>query len=195
VHMPSGRIEDVLRLAMKSANPVMLGAMTLDTKLLLPPGQAKVLERLQLDGRFTIARARFTDRDVQEKLVTLSRRAQGKKDDEPLENRVLTDMKGHFVLRGGVIRFDTLTFGVPGAVVTLAGHYNLRSEEIDFEGTFRMDATISKAAGGGLKGLLLKPFDPLFRKKGAGAVLPIKIKGTRDKPEFGLDWGRTFKGE
>ena len=193
VHMKSGRVEDVLRLAVKSPTPVMLGGMSLDTRLLLPPGEAKVADRLQLDGRFAIAKARFTNPDVQEKLVTLSRRAQGKKDEEPLEGRVLTDMKGHFTLRDGVVRFDTLTFGVPGALVTLAGQYSLRSERLNFEGTFRMEATISKAIGGGLKGILLKPFDPLFKKKGAGAVIPIKIKGTREKPEFGVDWGKALK--
>jgi hypothetical protein len=170
----------------------MIGRMVLDTKLLLPPGEAKVSDRLDLDGRFVIARARFTDKDVQEKLITLSRRAQGKDDDEPLKERVLTDMKGRFILRGGVARFESLSFGVPGALVALAGEYHLRSERLDFEGTFRMEAPVSKAVGG-LKGILLKPFDPLFRRKGAGAVLPIKIKGTRDKPEFGLDWGKALQ--
>jgi len=195
VQMKSGRVEDVLRLAVKSSTPVMLGKMSLDTKLLLPPGEAKVPERLQLEGDFAIASARFTDRDVQQKLVTLSRRAQGKSQEEPLEDSVLTDMRGRFRLRNGTVRFETLTFGVPGALVTLAGHYNLRSEELNFEGTFNMQATVSSAIGGGIKGILLKPFDPLFKKKGAGAVLPIKIKGTRDKPEFGLDWGKAFKAK
>jgi hypothetical protein len=192
VHMTSGRVEDVLRLAVNATTPLLVGAMTLETRLLLPPGDAKVPDRLQLDGRFAIARARFTDRDVQEKLVTLSRHAQGKAEDEPLEKKVLTDLNGHFVMRNGVIQFDKLTFGVPGALVTLAGDFNLRSERLNFGGTFRMDATISKAVGGGIKGILLKPFDPLFRKKGAGAVIPIRITGTRAKPEVGVDWGKAF---
>jgi hypothetical protein len=56
-----------------------------------------------------------------------------------------------------------------------------------------MDATISEAAGGGLKGFFLKAVDPVFRKKGAGALVPLKIGGTRDKPQFGLDAGKVFK--
>jgi hypothetical protein len=57
-----------------------------------------------------------------------------------------------------------------------------------------MEATISEAAGsGGIKGFLLKAIDPIFRKKGAGALVPIKVRGTRDKPEFGLDVGRVFR--
>jgi hypothetical protein len=39
-----------------------------------------------------------------------------------------------------------------------------------------MQATISEAAGGGLKSVFLKIVDPLFRKKGAGAVLPIRVE-------------------
>lgn len=34
--------------------------------------------------------------------------------------------------------------------------------------------------------------DPLFKSKDAGAVLPIKITGTRQKPLFKLDLGRVF---
>jgi hypothetical protein len=193
VLMKSGRVEDVLRLVVKSTKPVMVGDLSLATQLLLPPGDLEVPDRLQLDGRFAIAKARFTNPEVQKKLVTLSRRSQGKGSDEPLEGHVLSDMRGHFRLRNGVVSFQQLTFGVPGAVVTLAGEYRLRSEQLNFEGTFQMAATISQAVGGGLKGLLLKPFDPLFRKKGAGAVLPIKITGTRKHPEFGIDLGKALR--
>jgi hypothetical protein len=34
--------------------------------------------------------------------------------------------------------------------------------------------------------------DPLFKRKGAGAVIPIHVKGTREKPQFGLDWKRAL---
>jgi hypothetical protein len=40
---------------------------------------------------------------------------------------------------------------------------------------------------------LLKIVDPLFKRKGGGSSVPIKITGTRDKPAFGLDMGRVFK--
>jgi hypothetical protein len=54
-----------------------------------------------------------------------------------------------------------------------------------------MDATVSKATGG-VKGFFLKIVDPLFKRNGAGAVIPIHVKGTRDKPQFGLDWKRAL---
>jgi hypothetical protein len=44
-----------------------------------------------------------------------------------------------------------------------------------------------------VKGALLKVVDPLFKRGDAGAVIPIKIRGTRNDPQFGLDFGRTLK--
>ena len=50
-----------------------------------------------------------------------------------------------------------------------------------------MQATISEAAGGGALSVFLKVVDPLFKKKGAGTVLPIRVRGTREQPKFGVD--------
>jgi hypothetical protein len=47
----------------------------------------------------------------------------------------------------------------------------------------------------GFRSLLLKPFDPLLRKRGAGTRLAIRVTGTRDKPDFGVEIGRTLKGK
>ena len=170
----------------------MVGTITLSAALQLPPGQTPVADRMSLAGRFALRRTRFTDPGVQRQLANLSRRAQGKKQDEPIAP-IVSDMSGHFSLRDGLARFQNLQFDVPGATVDLAGRYGLRSEQVDFTGTLGMDAPISKAAGGGLKGILLKPIDPLFRKQGKGALLPITIKGPREQPKFGLNWGKVFK--
>ena len=67
------------------------------------------------------------------------------------------------------------------------------SETLQFDGTVRMKATISEAAGGGVKSVLLKAIDPLFKRGNAGAVIPIKIHGSRNDPKIGLDFGRTLK--
>jgi hypothetical protein len=55
-----------------------------------------------------------------------------------------------------------------------------------------MQATISQAAGGGVKSVFLKVVDPFFKKKGAGTVLPIRVRGTRADPKFGLDVVKTL---
>jgi hypothetical protein len=46
----------------------------------------------------------------------------------------------------------------------------------------------------GFRHFLLKPFDGLFRKRGAGTRLAIRITGTVEQPKVALDVGRTLKG-
>jgi hypothetical protein len=150
--------------------------------LLLPHGDAKVLDRLELDGRFVLEHAQFSDPAIREKLADLSRRAQGKKPDEPI-GRIASNMRGQFKLKGGTIRFAPVAFDLPGAEVVLTGVYGLRSEALDF----------AEAAGGGIKGFFLKAVDPIFRKHGKGAVIPITIRGPREQPKFGVVWGKVFK--
>jgi len=44
--------------------------------------------------------------------------------------------------------------------------------------------------------VLVKPLDPLFKKDGAGTVIPISITGTRDEPVFAATvFHKTFKKE
>ena len=63
---------------------------------------------------------------------------------------------------------------------------------MNFKGQLLMDATISQTQTG-WKRIVLKGIDPLFKKDGHGAVIPIIIQGTRSNPSFGLDKGRVFK--
>jgi AsmA-like C-terminal region len=186
VRIDDGRMEDLLQLSVKSATPVLTGRMKLETDFLLPPGEPHVIDRLRLGGTFHLSSARFTDRKVQEKLAEMSARAKGR-DPDTVPGAVASDLQGKFTLASGVISFADLRFHIPGATVQMAGSYGLRNESLDFDGTLRMDATISQAAGGGMTGTMLKIVDPLFKKKGAGALIPIRVRGTREDPKFGVD--------
>lgn len=186
VRIADGRIEDLLHLAVKSEKPILTGRLALHTNFLLPPGEADVPERLRLDGEFDLSSAKFTDAGVRGKLAGMSERAIAG-DREVSPDSVVGDLEGRFTLAGGTVSLGQLRFRIPGASVQLAGSYGLRSEALHFDGTLRMQATISEAAGGGMKSVFLRIVDPLFRKKGAGAVLPIRIRGTREDPKFGLD--------
>jgi hypothetical protein len=186
VSMEQGRIEDLLKLAVNSEDPILLGAARLQAKLVIPPEKKKVIDKLKLRGEFGLTKAKFTDPTVQSKLTGLSRRGQGKGRDEPIGD-VLSNLRGRLVVENAVARFSSLTFSVPGAAVDLAGRYGLRDEALDFRGKLKLQAPLSKVAGGGVKGFLLKVFDPFFREPGAGTVLPIRIGGTRKAPQFGLD--------
>jgi AsmA-like C-terminal region len=183
-----GRIEDILRLLIKSKKPFLTGAVNFKTKIVIPPGPEDVLDKLKLDGQFGIASAEFTDTKLTERLQTLSERAQGitakdEKDEKESPETVASNFHGRFRLANGIASFSRLSFTVPGALVNLTGTYCLRSGIINMQGTFRMKATLSQTQSG-IKHWLLKPFDPFFRKEGAGFVLPIKITGTKDHPQF-----------
>jgi len=193
VKIADGRIEDVLRLAVKGNAPAMNGALALHADLDLPAGPADVMDRLHLRGQFNIAGVRFTSKEVQTRISDMSERARGLDPDEHSEN-VASSLHGDFTLERNTITLRDTAFAIPGAQVQIAGTYGLASEALEFDGSVRMRASVSEAAGG-VKGVLLKAVDPLFRKDGAGAVVPIKIRGSRMEPKFGLDFGRVFRSE
>jgi hypothetical protein len=192
VFIQEGRIEDLLRLAVKGRTPLLVGGVGLRSDFLLPAGEPDVIERLQLKGVFDVDAAKFSDPKIQEKLAGMSHRARGRDPDDKAEN-VVSDLSGTFRLSNATLSFSNLAFAMPGATVRLHGSYGLRSEALNFDGTVRMQATISQAVGGGVKGFFLKVVDPIFRKKGAGAIIPIRVRGTREQPKFGLDVRRVFK--
>ena len=192
VAMDKSRIEDIMKMAVKSATPPMTGALKLNTKFLLPPGGGDVADRLQLDGRFSIAQARFTNYDVQGKIEELSKRATAKAAADTRDH-VVSNFQGKFKLANGQLVLPELTFEVPGAKVQLAGGYALEAEALDFKGQLLLDAKISETVTG-IKSVLLKAVDPLFKQKdGSGSAIPIKIAGSRSAPAFGLDVRRVFK--
>jgi hypothetical protein len=181
----NGQLDDVLQLAVKGKTPPLKGHIVLRTRILLPPGDRDVIDKLQLDGTFHITAARFTSLDIQGKLDDLSKRGRGTPKEAGGPSAV-SNMAGPFTLKNTVMTLPALTFGVQGATIRLSGRYDIRYETLDFLGTVRLEATASQTMTG-VKRLLLKPFDPLFRRDGAGTVLPIRIGGTREDPTFTLD--------
>ena len=187
VTIDDGRIEDLLRLAVKAGKPLMTGHVRLTTKFLLPAGDADVIDKLELDGRFSLDEARFSNVNVQERINTLSQR--GKGETTPDGPSVVSSLSGTFRMRKAALTFSDLSFAVPGAVVQIAGTYDMKRELLDFRGDLLLDATLEKTTTG-WKAVAAKLAQPLFRRPGGGSKLPIKISGPRDKPEFGLDVGR-----
>ncbi len=191
VTIDGGRLEDLLALAVKSTIPPVTGAVTVRTHLVIPAGEEDVVDKLQLKGEFQLAEARFTNLDVQRRVNTLSRRGQGDEAGEVEGESAVSNLRGRFVMGGGTIRFSDLTFAVPGAIVQIAGAYNLRTEAIDFAGHLLLDATLAEMTTG-LKSFAVRIVQPLFRRPGGGSKLPIRISGTRSRPAFGLDIKRAL---
>jgi len=182
------RIEDILRLVMPSKNknqkPPLTGAIQFKSKLLIPQGDAPVIQKLYLNGHFGLNSAEFTSDKVQDKLDLMSNRSRGLKGERRADN-VASNMRGRFILKDAVARFSSLSFNVPGIWVNLSGTYGLRSEKIDFKGHVELQGKVSQMTTG-WKSLLLKAADPFFKKKGKRTVLPVKITGTKSDPKVGL---------
>lgn len=187
VAIADGRVEDVLRLAMK--RPFMTGGLALEARIVLPPGDGDALDKMRLDGEFSLSSARFTS-SVQRKIDELSQKARGEADEDRPPDRIASNFAGRFTMRRGVVRFSRLTFDVPGAAVALGGSYAIRSEAVDMRGTVRLQAKLSEMTTG-IKSILLKVIDPLVRRRNATEI-PITIKGTAEKPDFGVNVKRVL---
>jgi len=191
VKVASGRVEDFLTLILPASRPVMVGDLELVTSFLLPPGEGRAIDRMEMSGTVGITEANFSDRATQARVRELSRRAQGRKKGAPVGS-TLMGLSGRFVYSNGTARFTGLTFRTQGAMVSVGGTYRLHSGAMDLRGSARLDASLSRAVGG-VKGFFLKVVDPLFRKDGAGAVIPITITGPHDAPKVTVDKGRILK--
>jgi hypothetical protein len=191
VNVDRGRIEDLLRLASHGGTPLLTGALATKVALEIPPGPVPVEERLTLNGTFALDGAEFTSPKIQARILELSARGQG----HPKEAKqsggpdVLSTMKGTYLMKNALITLPALEYTVPGAVIDLKGSFGVEGGALDFAGTARMQAKVS-AMVGGWKGLLLIPVDRYFQKDGAGTEVPIQIKGTRENPQFAVDFNR-----
>jgi hypothetical protein len=125
--MDHARLEDVLRLAVKAGKPPIIGALQQTTKLVLPPGDRDVVDKLRLKGQFVIATARFTDLDIQHKVNELSHRSRGESSPDSGRQNAVSNFKGRFRLGNGTLALPLLTFdtrgrgGSPSRVVPTAG--------------------------------------------------------------------------
>ena len=177
-----GRAEDLLRPFLKERVPIA-GVVWLKAHAHLTPAEhgERFLHRLSVDGSFVVPSERVTNRDLEQKLASFSKRAQGdkaEKDDSAASQSIdeLSSLEGPVKIRDGIASTPRLRFAIPGAVADLKGTYNLRDKSAHLVGVLRMESDISHTETG-FKSALLKPLAPFFKKKKAGAVIPIAVTG------------------
>lgn len=176
------RIQDLLFLVLRSNPPPMAGPVNFRAHVVLPPDGAKFLERLRLDGDFGIE-GHFDSPGMRKGVAELSARARGEKQQFDDPENVIADLRAHVRVRRGVATLTGVSFRTPGALAYLNGTYNLISQRIDLRGQLRTEAQLSQTTKG-LKSFLLKAVDPFYKRKGAGAVIPVSIGGTYSHPVF-----------
>ena len=188
------RIEDILTLGVKARPPIMRGALALQAHLSIPPGEESVSKKIAIQGRFGIRGATFSNAKWQQQLDNLSARAEGHPQQANAVDaeRVASQMAGTFSLGRALLTRPELHYEIPGARVNLAGKYGLDGKTFNFAGTVDTEATASQMLTG-WKHWVAMPFDPLFKKNGAGLEVPVKITGTNSDMKFGVDMGKLKK--
>lgn len=179
-----GRIEDLLDLFISESKPPLTGITGFRGHIVLPSTPDPFLKRVQLIGDFGVDSGSFTKPQTQQDVNKLSAEARAQNDQNPAT--VLSDLKGHVVLKNGTATFSYLSFTIPGAFAIMQGNYDLISQKINLHGVLRLDATLSHM-GHGPKALLLKTLEPFFKRKSKGSKVAVKITGNYDHPLFGVD--------
>ena len=180
----NGRIEDILWLFVHEPKAPMEGATDFHAHIVWPSGHQPFLKRVVLQADFEIEHAQWTNPERQMSVNMLSKKASGKKKDPETPN-VTAALKGPVLLSNEIAKFHDTSFMVPGAEAILSGTYNLEDTKIDFHGDLKTEASLSDDSSG-VKAVLLKPLDPLFKKKHAGAEVPVEMTGTYHDPHFGV---------
>lgn len=182
----AGFVQDILRPFVRAANPPMSGPISFRAHVTFPSGDSPFLKRVKLAGDFTIHHGRFSEKDTQNSVDDLSQRARGMKGKEGGPEFVESDLSGRVALSNAVAKFSTVVMSVPGAKAEMTGTFNVQNEKLDFHGTLKTDAKLSDTTRG-IKAALLKPLDPLFKRKSAGASIPVEMTGTYSQPHFGIE--------
>jgi hypothetical protein len=190
VDLPNGRIEDLLQLGMKTMPPVMRGAVTLRAKLHIPPGDVRVAQKLELAGNLRIAGVVFGNPKLQDRVDGLSMRAQGRPEESRTASsdrsaEVRSEMSATFALAHSQMMVDKLHYEMPGAKVDMAGAYTMDGSLFEFKGHVRTEARASQMVTG-WRSMLLKPFDKMLARDGAGLQLPVEVSGAKGDVRFGL---------
>ncbi len=180
-----GRVQDLLHPFLHRPPPAV-GVVSLKAHAHLAPqsDDTAFLKRLTVQGGFYLPEERLTDRKTEKTLTSFSRRAQGNdshKDNSAHNSanpsaEVLSSLVGKVTIQNGIVSTRRLIFTMPGASADLHGVYHLHSGKVHLLGTLTMQSDISHAATG-FKAFLLKALAPFFKKRHAGAVVPIAVTG------------------
>jgi hypothetical protein len=187
VHIPSGRVEDLLYLIDNDPTPSMTGAIGLHGKVELPPGPAGFLTRLRIDGNIGVVGGRFANPLVQTPVNRLSKSAQGetRKEEEVDPSTALSNLKGNITVRNGIATLSNVSFAASGTLAEIEGTYNLLNKAIDLRGILHTTGKLSDTTSG-FKAFVLRGLSPFLKKKSV-TVVHFTIKGTTADPVFALD--------
>jgi hypothetical protein len=184
MQVTKGRAQDLMQPFMHSRAPIV-GPVWLTSNARIAPAYpgTHFMQRLTVEGTFTVPAERLTNQHTETTLSAFSARAQGAGsgkgspgNPESTDADVLSSLTGHVTIRNGVLTTQHVAFTTPGASADLNGTYAFANGAAHLTGDLRTEASLSHTATG-FKSVLLKPLNPFFRRKHAGAQLPIAVTG------------------
>ncbi len=181
-------VQDLLMVVDKS-RPQMAGKVNFNAMAEFSPGPQRFLQRLQLKGDVAVEGLRFIDAKKQANMDAFSARVSKNLPGETKPgNPPPATLAAKSVTRfdHGMAFFPDIHADLPGADAHLHGTFSLLDTKVHLEGRIALQRGISHATTG-WKAALLKPLTPFFKKKNAGAVVPIQVTGTAAKPKVGAD--------
>jgi AsmA-like C-terminal region len=183
-----GRIEDLLNLFIKAKSPPATGRVTFRAHVEVPPETESFIRKLKLVGDFGIGGGKFTNPGTQGSIGRLSASAQkAEKREHPEDpSTVLSNLKGHVVVRDGIATLSNVSFSVPGAFARLYGTYSLTDYKVDLHGTLITTGKVADATSG-FKAVVVKAITPFFKKRASAKIVHFKITGTYQHIGVSLD--------
>jgi AsmA-like C-terminal region len=183
------QVADLLKIVEK-ASPQVEGDVSFRAAVDFGEGPGRFLEKLNLKGDVSLDEMKLAKAETQQKVDAFSARVRNNPPeaakgagDAP---EITLTARSATRFEHGMAYFPDIHASLPGADAHLHGTFNLLDTRIHLTGNVALEKGISHAATG-WKSALLKPLTPLFRKKDAGAVVPIAVTGTAAQPKVGAD--------
>jgi hypothetical protein len=183
----NGRMEDLIRIFIKSKESPLIGSASLRTSIRVHSGPSRFLERLEMSGDFESSGDSYRSVATQGAINRLTEGAQGEnsKGQDTDARTVPSDLKGHVAVRNGVAHIANLILRAPETEARMDGEFNLITEDVNLAGTLRTDGNLSDTQQG-FKAFALKMITP-FLKKRRTTVVPFEIKGKYGNVSTRLD--------
>ncbi len=183
----NGDVNGLLRVVEES-NPEVAGKISFQAAVQYSAGPGPFLKRVQLQGKAALNGLHFVAPNEKQTMDAFSARVtkdppSSAKDDPPA---VTAEAESDTRFDNGMAYFPDIRFRMPGARAHLHGTFNLLDAKVHLTGKVALQRSLPHAVTG-WKAVLLKPLAPLFRHKHAGAVVPIAVTGTANRPKIGED--------
>ena len=187
IETKDSQVEDLLTIVERA--PPVEGDVSFRAAVEFGEGPGRFLEKLNLKGDVSLEKMRLVDANKQEKVDAFSARVSrataggAAAGDAP---KITMAARTQTRFEHGMAYFPDIRATMPGAEAHLHGTFNLLDTRIHLTGRVALERSLSDAVTG-WKAALLKPLNPFFRHKDAGALVTVAITGTARRPKVGQD--------